>query len=80
MSIPATAFDLLFYDILAPKKILSKFLMTLLRVICGLVPPNQKFWLRLCHIATKWLPGSNNHSGKIVLFCSIIRLITKSDV
>ena len=22
--------------------------MTLLHVICGLPPPNQKFWLRLC--------------------------------
>ena len=34
---------------LAHKKILfSKVLMTSLHVICGLGPPNQKSWLRLC--------------------------------
>ena len=32
-----------------PQKVpLSKFLMTSLHVICGLPPPNQRSWLRLC--------------------------------
>ena len=30
------------------KLLFRKFLMTSLRVICGLGPPNQKSWLRLC--------------------------------
>ena len=51
------------------KSLFWKFLMTSLHVICGLGPPNQKSWLRLC---ARFLAFSNEISTvqKIVLSLS----------
>ena len=61
----ATGYDLLFYKILAPKKILSKFLMMSLRVICGLPPfefelnwwrilRNLSIWRNVAAVGDRW--------------------------
>ena len=58
----ATAFDLPFYDIFASKKIpLSKFLMRLLHVICGLGPLPQSKILATPMLETPLNFKVNNH-------------------
>ena len=44
----------------------SKFLMTLLQVICGLDTPSQKFWLCLCIIILSSIPNDcKAESGRV---------------
>ena len=58
---------LIFYSTVSlshKKSFFRKFLMTSLRVICGLPPSNQKFWLRLCTSSMFFFLNFNHRSSK----------------
>ena len=57
------------------KLIFPRFLVTSLHVICGWPPPNQKSWLRLCHInwsEVKFFKVEHNYSKRLFTVSSYI--------